>query len=139
LEIGCGAGMLAQYIAPKCKYTGVDFSKSSIEKHKQILGNKVFVAEANKLPFEDNEFDKAFCYSVFHYFPSYTYVGEALEEINRVSKGIYMIGDLPFVSHDENHLLFKVTDFVDDEAIFSIGYYNTDRFNVLIKWKDEYY
>jgi len=138
LEIGCGAGMLAQYIAPKCKYTGIDFSVSSIKKHKQLLGNKVFVADANKLPFEDNEFDKTFSYSVFHYFPDFTYVGEVMEEIRRVTKGIFLIGDLPMVSHDENHLLFNVKYF-EEESIFSIGYYNGDRFNVLIKWKDEYY
>jgi len=137
LEVGCGAGMLAQYIAPKCKYVGIDFSKTSIAKHKELLGNEVYVAEANDLPFEDKKFDKAFSYSVFHYFPSYKYVGLTLEEIRRVTKGIIMIGDLPMISHDSNHLLFNINDF--EGGHFSKGYYNKNRFNVVIKWNEEYY
>jgi len=137
LEIGCGAGMLAQHIAPKCKYVGIDYSKPSIDKHKKILGNEVYVADACTLPFEEKEFDKAFSYSVFHYFPDYDYVGLVLEEIRRVTKGIFLIGDLPLVSHDANHLLFNINDF--EGGVFSIGYYNNDRFNVVIRWNEEYY
>lgn len=131
LEVGCGSGMLAQYIAQKCKYTGLDFSESLLKKHKLILGNNVVLAEANNIPFEKKYFDKSFAYSVFHYFPDKTYSEKALDEMIRVTKYRIFLGDLPMKSSREEHLLFSMYDF--DYGDLETKHCNEDRFNVLIK------
>jgi len=139
LEIGCGAGMLAKHIAPKCYYYGLDMTKSLLRKHMFLLKNYVIEAEANDIPFKDDFFDKCFSYSVFHYFPTHEYVKEATLEMLRVTKSSkdkynVLVGDLPTKSHDKSHLLFnnKSFSFVGGCYIFD-GYYTKDRFNVAFK------
>ena len=135
LEVGCGAGMLGQHMSEKCNYYGVDKSETLINKYKQIFGkkSKVLVSEGNNLPFKNQSFSAAFSFGVFHYFPSFEYVRQAIDEMFRVSKKAIFIGDLPYKSHDETHMLFKKQMF--NNGIFSNGMYrkNVDsRFNVLL-------
>ena len=126
LEVGCGSGMIAQYY--DCNYGGVDYSETLVKKHIDILGNTVYVADADKLPFPDKSFDYVFSMSVFHYFPNADYVKRAISEMSRVARKNIFIGDLPMSSHDDNHLLFSKSDFYDWST--SDGYYNKERFNV---------
>lgn len=129
LEVGCGAGALAQYL--ECDYVGVDYAKNLVKKHIKILNNSVVVAEAADIPFKDKYFDKVFAYSVFHYFPNKKYVKQAVKELKRVCKGEIFIGDLPIASHRKAHMLFKKSEFKGGE--FSEGFYNKKRFNVLLE------
>ncbi len=105
LEVGCGAGALAQYM--ECKYIGMDYSMPLVEKHIQFFGNSVIHAEADDIPFKDKYFDKCFCWGVFLYFESLEYARKAVQEIQRVTKQGILIGELPEVSHDEKHLLYQ--------------------------------
>lgn len=128
LEVGCGAGMIASLL--KCKYTGIDFSESLIKKHRQILKNQVFLAQANSLPFENKQFDISFSFSVFHYFPSKEYAIQTVEEMIRVTKNKIFIGDIPRKSNDNNHLIFSEREFKGWGI--SGGFYSSDRFNAVL-------
>jgi len=113
LEVGCGAGMLAQHLMHQCHYVGVDYSSSLVRKHIALLGNEVVRSEANNLPFEDRSFDKVFSWGVFLYLGTPEYASEVIDEMARVCKpeGSIYIGDLTTTSHRSNHLLFRPSQF----------------------------
>lgn len=73
LVVGCGAGITPIYIAKEygCKVVGVDISQKMIEwskkrvKRENLESNVDFkVADAQKLPFNDETFDAVICESV---------------------------------------------------------------------------
>ncbi len=128
LEVGCGAGMIAQYL--KCNYIGMDYAKSMVKKHNKILKNNVVVGEASILPFIDNSFDKVFAYSIFQYFPDKEHASKVVKEMQRVCKGPVFVGDLVSTSHNEHHLLLNKKDF---DGKVSEGLYDKSKFNVLFK------
>ncbi len=97
LEVGCGAGALAQYL--DCDYTGIDYSPTLVRRHIELLHNPVLVGEAANLPFKDKTFDKVICYGVFLYFDNKKYAQRATEELLRVAKKGVLIGELPIRSH----------------------------------------
>ena len=129
LEVGCGAGGVAQYL--KCDYVGVDYSRPMISKHISLLKNSILYSEANNLIFKDKSFDKVFIYGISHYFPNHEYANQVISEMKRVAKKCIFIGDLPFKSHRDTHLLYKKEDFKD--WIILEPYYNPLRFNVYLE------
>ena len=133
LELGCGAGFLAQHIAPHCKYIGVDMTESLIKKHIKLLGNSVLLAEADDIPFKDNYFDMSISYSVFHYFPDKEYFNKVMKELLRVTKRRIFIGDLPLESNDISHLLYALSDFRSYSVIATNkGCSNKNRFSIMV-------
>lgn len=121
LEVGCGAGFMAQFIKNR-EYTGLDLSKSLVEKHIKVLGHAVAECPANKLPFSDNTFDYVICIGVPQYFPNVEYTEECVSEMKRVARcGVYVgsvrhktrQGRIDKHQYDgpSSHLVHSVADF----------------------------
>jgi ubiquinone/menaquinone biosynthesis C-methylase UbiE len=95
LEIGCGAGYLAQYLSmSNPKYIGVDLSQSLVTKHISLFGNAVLVSQSNDLPFGDKSVDHVVCVGVFQYFDSMEYMVQTLREMERVAKKSVFVGNI---------------------------------------------
>ncbi|MGB2867792.1 MAG: class I SAM-dependent methyltransferase [Bacteroidota bacterium] len=89
LEIGCGLGTdLLQFARGGALVTGVDLTPASVElvKRRFKLNNlavETMVADAEKLPFEDNSFDVLYSFGVLHHTPN---TPKAVDEVYRVLK-----------------------------------------------------
>ena len=90
LEIGCGIGTDAvRFVKNGALYTGIDLTEFGIEtakKHFELKGlkyEKLFVADAEKLPFDDNTFDLVVSLGVIHHTPD---IQKCVNEIYRVLK-----------------------------------------------------
>jgi ubiquinone/menaquinone biosynthesis C-methylase UbiE len=132
LEIGCGAGFLAQELQ-QYDYWGVDYSKWLIKKHVSLFPeHNVMMSEADDLPFEDNSFDIVFCYGVFQYLPSTEYAEKAIEEMKRVARKAIFLGDLKKKQTREEHYVYPSARLYDKGYEFSKCVYqpeNKDRYN----------
>lgn len=134
LEVGCGAGYLAQHI--ENNYVGIDPSQSLILKHLQILNNAVCVSHAHNLPFADNSFDHIIMIGVCAYFKDKEYTAKVIQELNRVSKKGVFIGNIRHTAQDKRpkhiidgtttHLLHEIADFpgfLETEPLYDEEYY----------------
>lgn len=93
LDIGCGGGMTLHRMAekvPEGHLTGIDYSDVSVKKSSElnkelIAGGKMEILEGSveKLPFEDNSFDKIVTVESFYFWPN---PKENLKEVRRVLK-----------------------------------------------------
>ena len=132
LEVACGAGFLAQNLQ-EFGYVGVDYSRSIIQKHKDIFpSHNVLVAEADKLPFGDNSFDNVFCFGLFQYLPDVTYAQNVITEMKRVSKKIIFLGDLKSTKTRKEHFVFPKQELARQNFIFSQCLYDAkdaERYN----------
>ena len=98
LDVGCGNGLLLSKLSSHFEQlTGVDYSKTMIEKANELLPSALFYqSQAKQLNFKNAGFDRVLSYSIFHYFPSYEYAIETILEMIRVTKrgGVILLGDL---------------------------------------------
>jgi len=129
LEVGCGAGLLAQLL--RCRYVGLDYSPAMVARFRTLHQLPALVGTAAALPFATGSVTKIFAFSVFQYFPDPQYAARALAELVRVARRAVFVGDLPERSHSEHHQLYQRGQFAGWQV--SDGFYNPDRFNIL-RW-----
>lgn len=114
LDVGCGTGYLLSLAqAQGFNVTGVDPSEAMLTKAKIQHGfndNQLFQAPADKLPFDDSEFDIVIASGSLVYVPN---LKEASEEILRVLKPG---GRLRIIDHSQPQRKNLLTPFV---TIFS--------------------
>jgi ubiquinone/menaquinone biosynthesis C-methylase UbiE len=101
LDIGCGVGFVAIYLKDKydVDVVGIDVDPEQIEcaeKHRGRNEELHFtVADATRLPFEDNHFDMVLSFMVVHHIGDWRQV---LEEVSRVLKpeGTYILHEITY-------------------------------------------
>jgi SAM-dependent methyltransferase len=89
LDIGCAKGFMLHDLAqliPGITVKGIDISDYAIENTIEDIKPHVKVANANKLPFDDNSFDVVISINTVHNLER-DECAKALEEIERVSRG----------------------------------------------------
>lgn len=89
LDVGCAKGFMLhdfQELVPGIAVTGVDISSYAIQNSIETVADKVHVADAKSLPFDDNSFDGVVSINTIHNLER-DECGEALKEIERVSRG----------------------------------------------------
>ena len=87
LDVGCGTGLTTEFW--DCKRYGVDPAKKLLAKVKGK--GRYYCAEAEKLPFEDNEFDVVISITALQNFRD---VEKGLKEIKRVGKDRFVLSFL---------------------------------------------
>ena len=97
LDLGCGTGALLESIFNlniTRQLSGIDLSSNMIEEAKKKIGDnaKLYLGDAENLPFENSLFDTVICNDSFHHYPS---PDKVVKEVSRVLKkgGLFIIGD----------------------------------------------
>jgi protein-L-isoaspartate(D-aspartate) O-methyltransferase len=88
LDVGCGKAFLLYeftQVVPGIEIAGIDVSDYAIEHAKEEVKPFLRVADANELPFDDNEFDFVFTMNALHNL-KIADLFEAIREIERVGK-----------------------------------------------------
>jgi ubiquinone/menaquinone biosynthesis C-methylase UbiE len=114
LDVACGIGRLAKFVAPKVKeYVGVDFSSGMIEKARERYKgypNVDFIRNdgTSLRVLADNHFDLALCFLAFQHMGK-SITKSYVDEVHRVLKrGGIFVTDIPRLEH-----------YKDDEYAFS--------------------
>ena len=108
LDIGCAKGfMLYDFykLNPKLDLHGIDISKYAIDNSVPEIKNKLQVANATKLPYEDNFFDLVIAINTIHNLDKHE-CEIALKEISRVSKKNSFITVDAFNNEDEKKRMY---------------------------------
>ncbi|MFC1728053.1 class I SAM-dependent methyltransferase [Nanoarchaeota archaeon] len=81
LDVGCGTGISADF---ECDVTGIDPSEKLIKyAERKFPHGQFMLADAEEMPFEDNEFDVVVSLTAIHNFDD---IEKGLSEIKRVGK-----------------------------------------------------
>ena len=89
LDVGCAKGFMLHDFSemiPGINVQGIDISNYAIQNSMKSVKNKLQVADARELPFQDNSFDLVISITTVHNFEREDCI-TALKEISRVSKG----------------------------------------------------
>lgn len=109
LDVGSASGYMVSEISkfyPQAKYTAVDsYDKAILHGKKNYPHIKFQVANAEKLPFKDNEFDLLICYETIEHV---TKPLKALKEMKRVLKKDSNL----ILTMDSGNWLFRIVWFI---------------------------
>lgn len=150
LDVACGNGAYSIFLAKQNKVTAVDISPGMVKNAKELAVKenvdnnfKALVADAEHLPFKDNQFDIVMCLDTLHHFYDNT-LTSILKEFHRVlnPSGILIIDyknkNNPYLnysfrkkSHDKFILISR--NFTQIKTILnSVGFKTTKSYNVLL-------
>ena len=88
LELGCGSGILGNWLIKNCKlYVGIDLSSGMLLAFKNESTNTTNLIQSitQKIPFIENSFDKIIINGVTMYFKNKKLLKETLDEMKRVA------------------------------------------------------
>ena len=88
LDVGCGKGFLLyemSLLVPGLEIYGIDVSDYAIANSKEEIKDRLKIANANQLPFEDDYFDFVYSITTLHNLHSYD-LDKAFREMERVGK-----------------------------------------------------
>jgi len=108
LDVGCAKGFMLHDIAkfiPGITLKGIDISEYAITHAIEDMQKNVKVADARKLPFEDNSFDVVISINTVHNLEK-DELAKALQEIERVSKGKSFITVDAYNSGEEKERMY---------------------------------
>lgn len=112
LDVGCGTGYLAELLAARGVYCGLDLSEEMIRvaEEKRLPNASFTLGKSDALPWEDETFDYVTCSQSFHHYP---HQFEAMREAYRVLKkgGQYILSDTGIGGVGawlDNHVFFKL-------------------------------
>ena len=101
LELGCGSGVLGNWIKNKCdSYVGLDVSRLMLKKFSDVLVNEkkmnLFQAVTDAIPFSADTFDIIIINSVIMYFQDDDILKKTFSEMERVAtkNGVLFIGEV---------------------------------------------
>lgn len=110
LDLGCGNGRFFKFFKERgAEYIGVDNSEELIKLAQKKHPYAYFqVADALKLPFPDNFFDKVYSIAVLHHIPSKKFRVQFLKETKRVlkPKGLLILSVWKF--HKKKEILYFI-------------------------------
>ena len=108
LDVGCAKGYMIHDLAaliPGITVKGVDISQYAIDNAIQDMIPHVHVANTNNLPFADNAFDVVISINTIHNLEKEE-CAQALQEIERVSRGKSFITVDAFRNEEEKELMY---------------------------------
>jgi ubiquinone/menaquinone biosynthesis C-methylase UbiE len=108
LDVGCAKGFMIYDLSrliPGITVKGIDISDYAIENAIVEVKERVQVADAKNLPFEDNSFDVVISINTVHNLEIED-CGKALQEIERVSRGKSFITVDAFRNEQEKERMF---------------------------------
>lgn len=99
LDLGCGNGIITNYLADYFDITGADRSAAALE----MVRTKKMQCNCNELPFDDNSFDLVLSSEMLEHLESKVLM-ETISEIKRVSRK-YILISVPNSEHVDRDLI----------------------------------
>ena len=105
LDVGCAKGfMLRDFreFEPGLIIAGADVSEYAVEHADELVKPYLYIENAKSLPFQDNSFDLVICINTVHNL-ALDECGQALQEIQRVTKGNAFVVVDAYRTEEERH------------------------------------